>query len=199
MDGRQTKSRAPPLPRGNRSSRRNHGRCLSDRAANLRCMRPTARPRSCPAPKLTRTRGGSPMTNTPADKTTADQTTDLAATTVSPTQPTLARIHIPRRLFSTLEGAFNEEIFFLILCVFIGIFSGLAVVCFRLAIDWTHLALLGPLPQNHGLRLFAVPPLAGRLRALLVLHLFPSIRGRCDSKSKAALYTFKDYSPFRTP
>lgn len=58
-----------------------------------------------------------------------------------------ARFQAPRRLFSTLEGVFNEDLFFLILSVFIGIFSGLAVVCFRLAIDWMHLALLGPLPK----------------------------------------------------
>src|SRR6266853_1838732 len=78
-------------------------------------------------------------------------------------------IRIPERLFLTLEGVFNEEVFFLILSVFIGIFSGLAVVCFRLAIDWTHLALLGPLPQNHGWRLFAVPAIAGLAIAVLVL------------------------------
>ena len=38
----------------------------------------------------------------------------------------VARFQGPRRLFSSLEGVFNEEVFFLILCVFIGIFSGLA-------------------------------------------------------------------------
>ena len=76
-------------------------------------------------------------------------------------QASVSRIRISRRLFSTIEGVFNEEVFFLILSVFIGIFSGLAVVCFRLAIDWTHLALLGPLPQTHGWRLVAVPQWRG--------------------------------------
>src|SRR5271167_3492490 len=84
-------------------------------------------------------------------------------------QPVTVRMQIPRRLFSSLEGVFNEEVFFLILCVFIGIFSGLAVVCFRLAIDWIHLALLGPLPQ-HSWRLFAVPAVAGLVVAALVIH-----------------------------
>src|SRR6202167_5794510 len=91
--------------------------------------------------------------------------------------PSVVRFRISRRLFSTLEGAFHEEVFFLILSVFIGIFSGLAVVCFRLAIDWTHLALLGPLPQSHSLRLIAVPALAGLVVAVAVLHIFPGIRG----------------------
>jgi chloride channel protein, CIC family len=115
----------------------------------------------------------------------------------SPEAP-IARLPIPRRLFSTLEGVFNEELFFLILSVFIGIFSGLAVVCFRLAIDWTHLALLGPLPQTHNWRLFAVPSLAGLVVAALVLHLFPTIRGSGVNQTKAALYIFNGFIPFRT-
>ena len=104
--------------------------------------------------------------------------------------PSVVRFRIPRRLFSTLEGAFHEEVFFLILSVFIGIFSGLAVVCFRLAIDWMHLALLGPLPQTHSWRLFAVPSLAGLVVAVLVIHLFPGIRGSGVNQTKAALYIF---------
>lgn len=85
------------------------------------------------------------------------------------------RFQAPRRLFSSLEGVFNDEVFFLILSVFIGMFSGLAVVCFRLAIDWMHLALLGPLPQTHSWRLFAVPSLTGLVVAVLVLHVFPGL------------------------
>jgi len=112
--------------------------------------------------------------------------------------PPVARVQIPQRLFSTLEGVFHEEVYFLILSVFIGIFSGLAVVCFRLFIDWTHLALLGPLPQTHGWRLFAVPSAAGLLVAALVLHVFPGIRGSGVNQTKAALYIFNGYIPFRT-
>jgi hypothetical protein len=84
------------------------------------------------------------------DQPMRDQPMNDRPTPISPA----VRLQIPRRLFSTLEGVFHEEVFFLILSVFIGIFSGLAVVCFRLAIDWMHLALLGPLPQTHGWRLF---------------------------------------------
>jgi len=121
-----------------------------------------------------------------------------ANTAATSLQPRVVRLQIRERLFSTLEGAFNEEVFFLILCVFIGIFSGLAVVCFRLAIDWTHLALLGPLPQTHSWRLFAVPSLAGLLVAILVLHIFPGIRGSGVNQTKAALYIFNGFIPFRT-
>ena len=113
-------------------------------------------------------------------------------------QTPATRLEIPRRLFSTLEGVFNEEVFFLILSVFIGIFSGLAVVCFRLAIDWMHLALLGPLPQTHSWRLFAVPALAGLVVAVLILHVFPTIRGSGVNQTKAALYILNGFIPLRT-
>jgi chloride channel protein, CIC family len=102
------------------------------------------------------------------------------------------------RLFHTLEGVINEEVFFLILCVFIGIFSGLAVVCFRLSIDWLHLALLGPLPEAHSWRLFVVPAVAGLVVAVLVLHFFPGIRGSGVNQTKSALYIFNGFIPFRT-
>ncbi|MGB2606055.1 MAG: chloride channel protein, partial [Candidatus Sulfotelmatobacter sp.] len=126
-------------------------------------------------------------------------TDPVSANTAAPSlQPRVVRLQIRERLFSTLEGAFNEEVFFLILSVFIGIFSGLAVVCFRLAIDWTHLALLGPLPQTHSWRLFAVPSLAGLFVAILVLHIFPGIRGSGVNQTTAALYIFNGFIPFRT-
>ena len=60
----------------------------------------------------------------------------------------------------------REERFFLVLAVFIGVFSGLAVVCFRLAIDWSKIWLLGPMPEPHTWRLIAAPALTscrGRL------------------------------------
>ncbi|MGA9392665.1 MAG: chloride channel protein [Candidatus Sulfotelmatobacter sp.] len=122
----------------------------------------------------------------------------VVKTPSSSSTQTVARVRTSRRLFSTLDGVFNEEVFFLILCVFIGIFSGLAVVCFRLAIDWTHLALLGPLPETHSWRLFAVPSLAGIVVAILVLHVFPGIRGSGVTQTKSALYIFNGFIPFRT-
>ena len=123
---------------------------------------------------------------------------DLAPIADPSVPASVTRIKVPRRLFSTIEGVFNEEVFFLILCVFIGIFSGLAVVCFRLAIDWTHLALLGPLPQSHSWRLFVVPSVAGLVVAVLVIHVFPGIRGSGVNQTKSALYIFNGFIPFRT-
>jgi chloride channel protein, CIC family len=119
-------------------------------------------------------------------------------TTPAPSAPPPQMFRAPRRLFEAFEDVFDEERFFLILSVFIGIFSGLAVVCFRLAIDWTHLALLGPLPQTHTWRLFVVPSVAGLIVGALVLHVFPTIRGSGVNQTKAAVYIFNGYIPFRT-
>ena len=49
----------------------------------------------------------------------------------------------PERI-SFLKLAFREERFVLVLSVFIGLFSGLAVVSFRVAIEWSSLLFLGP-------------------------------------------------------
>ena len=72
----------------------------------------------------------------------------------------------------------REERFFLLLAVFIGLFSGLAVVCFRLAIDWTRISLLGPAPEPHSWRLIATPTIVGLIVAVLVVHVFPLVRGQ---------------------
>ena len=50
---------------------------------------------------------------------------------------------MPWARWFALSTTFQEERFFLLLAVFIGLFSGLAVVCFRLAIDWSRIWLLG--------------------------------------------------------
>src|SRR5882757_3292427 len=92
----------------------------------------------------------------------------------------------------------REERFFLALAVFIGLFSGLAVVCFRLAIDWTKIWLLGPVPEPHNWRLIAVPALTSLVVAILVIHVFPLVRGSGVNQTKAALYIYNGYIPFRT-
>jgi len=118
---------------------------------------------------------------------------------VGPAAPApVGRFRAPRRLFEAFEDVFDEERFFLILSVFIGIFSGLAVVCFRIAIDWSQLLLLGPLPQAHSLRLLIAPSVVGLVVAALVIHVFPAIRGSGVNQTKAALYIYNGYIPFRT-
>ena len=96
-----------------------------------------------------------------------------------------------------LRGNFGEERFFLILSIFIGLFSGLAVVCFRVAIDWSRIALMGPLPHPSALRVIGAPTLVGLLVAVLVVHSFPAVRGSGVNQTKAALYIFNGYIPFK--
>lgn len=95
------------------------------------------------------------------------------------------------------RSMFREDRYFLVLSVFIGIFSGLAVVLFRYAIDWCNLYLLGSGAPSRE-RLLLVPALAGLLIALLVIYLFPNSRGSGVNQTKAALYIYNGYIPLRT-
>jgi CIC family chloride channel protein len=97
-----------------------------------------------------------------------------------------------------LHFAFREERFFLILSVFIGIFSALAVVCFRLAIEWCRLKMLGPSLAPAGIHIILAPAIVGLVIGVLVLHVFPGVRGSGVNQTKAALYIYNGYIPFRT-
>ncbi|HEV2401824.1 MAG TPA: chloride channel protein [Candidatus Sulfotelmatobacter sp.] len=103
--------------------------------------------------------------------------------------------HSPRLLW---RSAFREDRFFLVLSVFIGVFSGLAVVCFRFAIDWSRLYLLGTGVVLTPMRMLLAPTLAGLVIAFLVIHFFPATRGSGVNQTKAALYIFNGHIPVRT-
>jgi CIC family chloride channel protein len=98
----------------------------------------------------------------------------------------------------TLRSVFREERLFLILSVFIGILSALAVVCFRFSIEWCRIYLLGSGATPSAARFFLAPTLAGLVIAMLVIHVFPLARGSGVNQTKAALYIFNGYIPFRT-
>jgi chloride channel protein, CIC family len=126
----------------------------------------------------------------------SDLQNTTASTTVSGPAPLSVRTQ-PR--FSWLSfSSTREERFFFLLAIFIGLFSGLAVVCFRLAIDWTRIWLLGPLPEPHSWQLLTTPTIVGLLLAGLVIHVFPLVRGSGVNQTKAALYIYNGYIPFRT-
>ncbi|PYU92998.1 MAG: chemotaxis protein CheA, partial [Acidobacteria bacterium] len=92
----------------------------------------------------------------------------------------------------------REENLFLVLAVVIGLFSGLLVVGFRIAIDWTHWRLLGSALFPSGWRVLTVPVLGGLAVAFLVIRLFPSVRGSGVNQTKAAVYIYEGYIPFST-
>jgi CIC family chloride channel protein len=99
---------------------------------------------------------------------------------------------------SVLRSVFREERLFLILSVFIGVFSGLAVVCFRFAIDWCRIYLLGSGAALSPWRMLLAPSLAGLAIAILTIHVFPAARGSGVNQTKAALYIYNGYIPFKT-
>ncbi|MFY9751062.1 MAG: hypothetical protein WAJ92_00360, partial [Candidatus Acidiferrales bacterium] len=89
----------------------------------------------------------------------------------------------------------REDQFFLLLAVLIGIFSGLAVVCFRVAIEWTKLETLGSSLTPSPLRALIVPVAGGLIVALLMLRVFPKAQGSGVNRTKEALYIANGYVP----
>lgn len=94
--------------------------------------------------------------------------------------------------------ALTEGQLFLILALLIGVFAGLSVVCFRIAIEWMRLWLLGSSMSIPPGRLLLVLPLAGLVIAVLVELLFPQVRGSGVNQTKAAVYIYEGHIPFRT-
>ncbi len=102
------------------------------------------------------------------------------------------------RLGDLSRPGLREERFFLILSIFIGILSGLSVVCFRVAIEWTRFRLLGSAVPPSGYRLILAPTVTGLLIAGLAVLFFPGVRGSGVNQTKAALYIYNGYISFRT-
>ena len=106
-------------------------------------------------------------------------------------------IGLTRRMFNRLAPNRDERLF-LVLSIFIGVISGLLVVCFRVAINWIQVLTLGSSPHPGQLRLFFVPMGVGLLVAALVQLVFPGARGSGINQTKAALYIYNGYISFRT-
>jgi len=92
----------------------------------------------------------------------------------------------------------RENTLFLLLAVVIGLFSGLAVVCFRITMEWTRLWLLGPALYPALPRVVLAPLLGGLVVAFLVMWVFPRVRGSGVNQTKEAVYIYNGYIPFST-
>jgi len=92
----------------------------------------------------------------------------------------------------------GEDQVFLLLSILIGIFSGLAVVCFRMTIDAVHWTLFGSglVPPRE--RVVLVPGVVGLVVAFLVVRFFPRVRGSGVNQTKSALYIYDGYIPGNT-
>ncbi len=103
------------------------------------------------------------------------------------------------RIADWLSGSLlPEDQFFFFLSIVIGLFGGLSVVCFRLAIDSTRFWLLGSALRPSAVRVLLAPTLAGLVVALLVQRFFPRVRGSGVNQTKAAVYIFDGRIPFNT-
>jgi CIC family chloride channel protein len=103
-----------------------------------------------------------------------------------------------RTMLSPQRFSLREEQFFLLLAVLIGIGSGLAVVCFRMSIEYLKLHLLGSGLLPSVPRVFLAPMLTGLVIAFLVIRFFPRARGSGVNQTKAALYIYDGYIPMPT-
>ncbi|MGE5205231.1 MAG: chloride channel protein [Chlamydiota bacterium] len=113
-------------------------------------------------------------------------------------EPNSAEKPQKRRFWAFRHRLVREEPFFLVMAIFIGILSGLAVVCFRIAYLSTRTWLLSTsLSPSRG-HLLLVPSLTGLVIALLVIYVFPRVRGSGVNQTKAALYIYNGHIPFRT-
>jgi chloride channel protein, CIC family len=119
-------------------------------------------------------------------------------TPISPVAPVPVTLRGRESRLRALRRAFREDRLFLLLAIIIGVLAGLSVVCFRVAIDWARLYLLGSAVPPTGLRLLLAPSLVGLLVAAVVVVAFPAVRGSGVNQTKAALYIYNGYIPFRT-
>lgn len=92
----------------------------------------------------------------------------------------------------------GEDRLFLILSVLIGVFAGLAVVCFHVAIEFIRFLFLGSSLSPSTLRVLLAPALGGLGVGLLALRVFPRSRGSGVNQTKLAVYVLNGYVSFRT-
>jgi len=92
----------------------------------------------------------------------------------------------------------GEDQLFLLLSIVIGVFAGLAVVCFRMSIDALRWVFFGSglLPPRQ--RVVLVPSAVGLVVAFLVVRFFPRVRGSGVNQTKSALYIYDGYIPGST-
>lgn len=92
----------------------------------------------------------------------------------------------------------KETQLFLFLAMIIGLFSGLAVVLFRIAIEFTKLLAFGYAPSPPWTRVLLVPAAGGLVVAYMVIRFFPRVRGSGVNQTKAAVYIYDGYIGFST-
>lgn len=127
------------------------------------------------------------------------------AMAVTSSEPPVAPAPAPKKGIRALVETWADTIFsggedrvFLLLAILIGVFSGLSVVCFRVAIEWVQFDLLGSTLAPQVPRVILAPAVAGILIALLMIYVFPGSSGSGVNQTKMAMYVSNGYISFRT-
>jgi chloride channel protein, CIC family len=94
--------------------------------------------------------------------------------------------------------AVSETQRFLLLALLIGMFSGLLVVCFHIAIDWVSWTTLGALSGRYRFGRLLTPAVGAVISSFIVLKIFPRAHGSGINQTKAAIYTSNGYVPSST-
>src|ERR1700730_16751945 len=137
------------------------------------------------------------MSTTETTAKTATEATSLPSHPAMETMPSVEPLQMSQIDLLKIAPTRDERLF-LVLAIFIGVISGLLVVCFRVAINWIQVLTLGSAPHPGQLRLLFVPAGVGLVVAALVQLVFPAARGSGINQTKAALYIYNGYISFRT-
>ena len=92
----------------------------------------------------------------------------------------------------------NETQRFLLLSILIGVFAGLLVVCFHIAIDFLGGISIGAITARFRYGRLAAPALGALVSVLLVTKVFRAAQGSGVNQTKAALYIFDGHVPGST-
>lgn len=93
------------------------------------------------------------------------------------------------------RGPMSETQRFLLLSILIGLFAGLVVVCFHVAIERLAWAVLGTPPALRRAGTLLAPVFGAGLSGLLVLFVFRSAAGSGVNHTKSAIYISDGYIP----
>lgn len=101
------------------------------------------------------------------------------------------------RLSGLQQLRLREHQLFIALSILIGILAGLSAVLFALSIDWTGRVLFGIDPSRS--RLFLVPGAVSLITGVLLVWVFPGVRGSGVPQTKAAFHLHGGAIPARVP
>src|SRR3978361_421860 len=102
-----------------------------------------------------------------------------------------------KRLPGLQQLRLREHQLFIALSILVGVLAGLSAVLFALSIDLVTRIFFGHDPSR--LRLFGVPPLVSLITGVLLVRVFPGVRGSGGPQTKTAFHLHGGRIPVRVP